>query len=53
VAQFIRIMSLILKDINPEMAKPFIDDIGVKRPYINYDREEALLSIRRFILKYI
>ena len=46
-------MSLILKDINPEIAKPFIDDVGVKRPYTDYDGEEALLGIRRFILKHI
>ena len=53
MAQFVRIMSLILEDINPEMAKPFVDDIGIKGPYINYDGEEALLDIRRFILEHI
>jgi hypothetical protein len=53
VAQFVRIMSLILKDINPEIAKPFIDDVGVKGPYTDYDGEEALPNIRRFILEYI
>jgi hypothetical protein len=53
VAQFVRIISLILEDINPEIAKPFIDDIGIKRPYTDYDGEEALLSIRRFILEHI
>ena len=46
-------MSLILKDINPEVAKPFIDDISVKGLYTDYDGEEALFNIRRFILKYI
>ena len=46
-------MSLILEDINPEVAKPFIDDIVVKGPYTDYDREKALFNIRRFILKYI
>ena len=46
-------MSLILEDINPEIAKPFIDDVGVKGPYTDYDGEEALLNIRRFILEYI
>ena len=53
VAQFVRIMSLILEDINPEMAKPFVDDVGVKGPYTDYDGEEALPGIRRFILEYI
>ena len=46
-------MSLILKDINPEVAKPFVDDVDIKKPYTDYDREEALLGIRRFILEYI
>jgi hypothetical protein len=46
-------MSLILKDINPEVVKPFIDDVGIKGPYTDYDGEEALFNIRRFILKYI
>jgi len=46
-------MSLILKDINPEVIKPFVNNISVKRLYINYNRKEALFNIRRFILKYI
>jgi len=46
-------MSLILKDINPEVAKPFVDDINIKGLYINYDCKEALFNIRRFILEYI
>jgi hypothetical protein len=53
VAQFIRIINLILKDINPEVAKLFIDDVGVKGLYTNYDREEVLPNIQRFILEYI
>jgi hypothetical protein len=46
-------MSLILEDINPEVAMPFLDDVGVKGLYIDYNREEALLGIRRFILEHI
>ena len=38
-------MSLILKDINPEVIKPFINDINVKRLYINYNKKEALFNI--------
>jgi hypothetical protein len=38
-------MSLILKDINPKVAMPFLDDIGIKGLYINYNREEVLFSI--------
>jgi hypothetical protein len=32
---------------------PFIDDVGVKGPYNDYNGEESLLKIRRFILEYI
>jgi hypothetical protein len=46
-------MSLILKDINPKVAILFLDDVSVKGLYINYDGEEALSSIQRFILEYI
>jgi hypothetical protein len=53
VAQFIRIINLILEDINPEVAKLFIDNVSVKGLYTNYDREEVLPSIQRFILEYI
>ena len=45
VAQFVRVMSLILEDINPEVAMPFLDDVGVKGPYTDYDGEEALPGI--------
>jgi hypothetical protein len=46
-------MSLILKDINLEVVKPFVDDVSIKGPYIDYNGKEALFGIRRFILKYI
>ena len=32
---------------------PFLNNVGVKGPYTNYNREEVLPSIRRFILEYI
>jgi hypothetical protein len=38
-------MSLILEDINPKVAMPFLNDVGIKGLYINYDGEEALLGI--------
>jgi hypothetical protein len=53
VAQFVRIMNLILEDINPEVAMPFLDDVGVKGPYTNYDDNEALPGIRRYVLEHI
>jgi len=46
-------MSLILKDINLEIIKPFINNVNIKGLYIDYNGEEALLDIRRFILEYI
>jgi len=44
---------LILEDICPDVAMPFVDDIGVKGPYTDYDGEEALPGIRRFVLEHI
>ncbi len=32
---------------------PFLDDVGVKGPYTDYDREEVLPGIQRYILEYI
>jgi hypothetical protein len=31
----------------------FLNNVGVKGPYTNYNGEEALLSIWRFILEHI
>jgi len=38
-------MSLILKDINLKVAKPFINDINIKGLYIDYNNKEALFNI--------
>ena len=38
-------MSLILKDINLKVIKPFIDDINIKGLYIDYGGEKALFNI--------
>jgi hypothetical protein len=46
-------MSLILEDINLKVAMLFLDDVSVKGLYTDYDGEEALPGIRRFILEYI
>jgi hypothetical protein len=45
VTQFIRVISLILKDINSKIIILFLDDVGVKGLYTNYNREEVLPSI--------
>ena len=46
-------MSLILEDINLIIVMPFLNNIRVKGLYTNYNREEALPSIQRYILEYI
>jgi hypothetical protein len=38
-------MSLILKDINLKVTKPFINDINIKILYIDYNNKEALFKI--------
>ncbi len=46
-------MNLILEDINLVVAMSFLDDVRVKGPYTDYNREEALPGIWRYILEYI
>src|SRR5207248_10464180 len=53
VAQFVQIMNLILEDINLVIVMPFLNDIRVKGLYTNYDREEVLPGIQRYILEHI
>lgn len=51
VAVFIRTVMKILGDHFPEAA-PFVDDIGLAGPRSNYDQEEALEGIRRYVLEH-
>jgi len=53
VAQFVRVVMTILEDLYPDVAIPFLDDIGIKGPYTNYDDEETLPGIRRFVYEHI
>jgi len=53
VAQFVRIVTKILKDLIPKDYLPFLDDIGVKGLLSAYNNEEALPSIRRFVMEHI
>jgi hypothetical protein len=53
IAQFVKIINLILEDINPKVAIPFLNDVSIKGPYTNYNGEEALPDIQRFILEHI
>ena len=45
VAQFVRIISKILKPISPNAARVFLDDIGVKGPKTKYNRTEMSSSL--------
>ncbi len=45
IAQFVRVMNLILQDINLVVAMPFIDNVRVKGLYTDYNREEVLSRI--------
>lgn len=53
VAQFVRTMSRILKDIMPTITMPFLDDIGVKGPYTDYNQATTLPGIRQFVMEHI
>ena len=53
VTQFVRIMHHVFKKLTSHICNQFLDDIEVKESKINYEEEEALLSIQQFILKHI
>jgi len=53
VGQFVRIVQTMLHDIIPKIAKPYIDDVGVKGPKTYYDYEEVVPGIRRYMLEHI
>ena len=53
MAQFVRVIIIILEDYFPKVAMLFVDDIRVKGPYINYDNKLAFPGIRRYVYEYI
>ena len=53
VAQFVRVVMTILEDLFPTVAMPFLDDIGIKGPYTDYDDAEKLPGIRRFVYEHL
>jgi hypothetical protein len=53
VAQFVRIMNKILEGLVPDVAMTFLDDMAVKGPYVNYDCDETLPGIRRFVFEHL
>jgi len=42
-----------LEDICLAVIMPFLDDIRVKGPYTDYDSEEVLPGIRKYVFEYI
>jgi RNase H-like domain found in reverse transcriptase/Integrase zinc binding domain len=55
VAQFVRVVLDILRAHIPDIALPFMDDIGVKGPRSRYKEEEipGLPGVRRFVMEHI
>ena len=46
-------MQIILNDVIPSKAKPYMDDIAIKGPKTYYSFEEGVPGIRRFMLEHI
>ena len=53
VAQFVRIVFKILVPYLRDQAKPFLDDIRVKRPKTTYHNEELAPGIRQYVVEHI
>jgi len=53
VAQFVRVVITILKDLFLYIVMLFLDDIRVKGLYIDYNNKESLPGIQRFVYKHI
>lgn len=53
VAQFIRIGLKILTSYLQDQAKPFLNNVGVKKPKTKYNNEELASKIRCYVFKNI
>jgi hypothetical protein len=53
VAQFVRIMCHILRDLMPSVCMAYLDDVRVRGPSTTYDNAEDLPGIRRFVREHI
>jgi hypothetical protein len=53
IAQFVRIVTKILKKHIPHVCLPFMDNINVKGLKTIYNNEKIIPEIRKYILKYI
>ena len=53
VAQFVRIVTKILQDHIPHIARQFVDEVGVKRPKTTYNDAKVLPGVRRYVMEHI
>ncbi len=53
VIQFYKAGKIILKDHKPKRARIFINNILIKGLYFTYNNKKILLSVRKFMLKYL
>ena len=53
VAQFVRVVTRILKDHIPNKCRTFVDDVPVKGPTSTYNNEEIAPGIRRYVQEHI
>ena len=53
IAQFVRVIIIILEDYFPKVIMLFIDDIRIKGSYTDYDNKLALPGICRYVFEYI
>ena len=53
VAQFVRIVTKILQDHIPEVARQFVDNVGVKGPKTTYNNAEVAPGVRKYVLEHI
>jgi hypothetical protein len=53
IAQFVRIVTKILKKHIPHVYLLFMDDISIKGPKTTYNNEKIISEIRKYILKHI
>ena len=53
VAQFVRIVTKILQNHIPHIARQFIDDVGVKGPKTTYNDVEVFPGVRRYVMEHI
>ena len=53
MAQFVRVITCIIRDLMPDICRAFLDDLYIKGPTTDYDGEELEPGLRRFIVEHI